>query len=189
MSRSTVKEMNPRYNEEKATQIACYIIKKRGGKINILKLMKLMYLIDRETLLRWGWSLTGDAYVSMPKGMVLSRTYNLVNEESLPTSYWKTYVSAPTRYDVTLIADPEVDELSDAEIGLIDELYEKFGHLNRWVLVDEVHHKLPEWVDPNGSSLGVEYRAVLEESGKSEQEIFETLSELEGLALLEKLVV
>lgn len=182
--------MKPRFNEEKATQFACYLIKRRGGsKINVLKLMKLMYLIDRETLLRWGWSLTGDAYVSMPRGMVLSRTYNLVNEESFPPSYWKTYVSAPENYDVRLIQEPGTDELSDAEIQLIDELYEKYGHMNRWKLVDNVHHQLPEWVDPNGSSIPIEYRAVLEEAGKSEQEVYETISGLEGVALLEKIVL
>ncbi len=148
-----------------------------------------MYLIDRETLLRWGWSLTGDAYVSMPKGMVLSRTYNLVNEESFPISYWQTYISAPEHYNVSLIKDPETGELSEAEIALIDEMYEKFGYLSRWKLVDDVHHHLPEWIDPNGSSIPVEYRAVLQEAGKSEQEVYETISELEGVALLEKLVL
>lgn len=155
--------------------------------MNVLKLMKLMYLADRETLVRWGWSLTGDAYVSMPKGMVLSRTYNLVNEETWPTSYWKTHISAPEGYNVNLIDEPGTDELSAAEMELIDEIYEKFGYLNRWVLVDKIHHHLPEWVDPDGSSIPIEYRSVLEEAGKSEQEVYATMSELEGVALLEKL--
>ncbi len=69
--------MNRKFNEKKATQLAVLLLGKRGGEMDLLDFIKLMYLIDREALFRWGSYITGDRYVSMCKGMVLSETYDL----------------------------------------------------------------------------------------------------------------
>ena len=37
----------------------------RGGKMSYMKLLKLLYLVDREALLRWGRPVSTDRYVSM----------------------------------------------------------------------------------------------------------------------------
>jgi uncharacterized phage-associated protein len=179
--------MKPKFNEERATQLACLLLEKRGGKMSILKLMKLMYLIDREALVRWGWSITSDNYSAMPYGMVLSSTYSLVNEESTSSSYWKRFITAPQNYDVNLIEVPEYDELSKAELELIRELYNKWGHKNRWYLVNEVHHKLAEWKNPNGSSIPVTYQEVFVENKIPEEDFSIFLEELEDLALVEQI--
>ncbi len=36
--------------EEKVAQMAAYLLQKRGGKMSYLKLMKLLYLSDRESM-------------------------------------------------------------------------------------------------------------------------------------------
>lgn len=180
--------MKLRFNQEKATQIACLLLKKNGGRMAHLKLMKLMYLIDRKSLLRWGWSMTGDKYVSMKNGMVLSNTLDLINEESIPQSYWKEHITPPDNYIVDLIDTPEIDELSISEISLIDEVYAEFGDKNRWYLVDEVHHRLPEWIKTD-SSIPVEYAEVLSFEHKSKEEIDEILSEMEAVSQLEHITI
>jgi hypothetical protein len=44
-----------RFNDpEKATEAAAKFLKLRGGRMSYLKLIKLLYLLDREALLRWG---------------------------------------------------------------------------------------------------------------------------------------
>jgi len=55
--------------------------------MSYLKLIKLLYIIDREALLRWGRPLTGDRYVSMDHGPVLSQTLNLITEEPRPDEH------------------------------------------------------------------------------------------------------
>ena len=155
--------------------------------MSYMKLLKLMYLVDREALLRWGRSMTADNFVSMPRGPVLSQTLNLITEEKLGESYWKRFISAPQEYNVSLLEEPEFDELSRADVELIDELYGKFGGWNRWDLV-RYTHDLPEWTDPKGSSIPIDYRRVLEVGGKSEQEVFEIISDLEEVALFEHIV-
>jgi uncharacterized phage-associated protein len=69
------------FNEAKATQAAARLLKLRGGSMSYIKLMKLLYLADREALIRWGRPITTDRYVSMDNGPVLSRIYNLIRNE------------------------------------------------------------------------------------------------------------
>jgi len=184
--------MFPRFNEEKTTQIAGMLLKLAGGRMYYLKLMKLMYLIDREGLLRWGWSMTNDRYVSMDNGCVLSVTKNLMTEESLGESYWKRFISAPLRWQVELIAEPETYELSQAERELIEEQYHKFqdmfGHWgaeDRWQLA-KYTHDLPEWSNPHGSSLPIDYETVLIGAKVDRDRVREILQSLEEFAEFER---
>lgn len=72
-----------RFNERRATEAAAKFLKLRGGRMSYLKLIKLLYLLDREALLRWGRPVTTDRYVSMDNGPVVSRIYDLIREEPL----------------------------------------------------------------------------------------------------------
>lgn len=181
--------MTPKFDEAKATQLAGKLLKLRGtGRMHYLKLIKLMYLIDREALVRWGWSMTGDRYVSMEHGQVLSGTYDLIRDERLGESYWKKFISPPLgEYEVQLINEPESTELSEAEHGLIDEIYGKFGRKNRWWLRDYTH-RLPEYRETTGPSLDVDYSSVLKAVlHKSDDEIRSILDDLGAIADLETL--
>lgn len=50
--------MRPRFNEAKSAQLAAVILQMRGGTMHYMKLIKLMYLVDREALISWGRPLT-----------------------------------------------------------------------------------------------------------------------------------
>lgn len=178
--------MLPRFNERRATEAAAKILRLRGGRMSYLKLIKLLYLLDREALLRWGRPVTTDRYVSMDNGPVVSRIYSLIREEPVPGTnpVWRQYISAPTNYEVALVAEPEPDELSRAEESLIEEVFSKFGKLSRWDLVN-LSHDLPEWQNPNGSAIPIEYRDILRAGSKTESEIAAVESELDALAAAE----
>ena len=101
--------MRLRFNEAKATEAAARLIELRGGKMSYRKLINLLYLADREALLRWGRPITTDRYVSMDHGPVVSNVYELIRAEPQPGSgqYWRRFVSAPdANYDVSLLAPP-----------------------------------------------------------------------------------
>lgn len=53
--------------------------------------------------------------------------------------------------------------------------------MNRWQLV-RLTHKLPEWKDPQGSAIPINYRDILKAGGKSELEIAAIEDELAELA-------
>jgi uncharacterized phage-associated protein len=177
------------FKEAKATQAAAHLLKLRGGRMKYLKLVKLLYLADREALLRWGQPLTTDHYVSMEYGPVVSRTYALISNEPQPgaPSFWRDHIATVEDWDVQLVHDPSDDELSLAEESLLNEIFEKHGHKNRWRIVDETH-KFPEWKDPNGSSIPIEYSEILRAGQKSEAEINEIIEGLDSLAEAEMIL-
>ncbi len=157
--------------------------------MSYIKLIKLLYLLDREALLRWGRPVTTDRYVSMDNGPVVSRIYDLIREEPAPgtDSIWRHYISASQGWEVALVEQPETDELSRVEEALIDEIFGKFGKLSRWDLV-RLSHELPEWQDPNGSAVPIQYRDILRAGNKTESEIAAVEAELESLATTEAML-
>jgi len=155
-----------------------------------MKLIKLLYLADREALKRWGRPVTTDRFVSMTHGPVLSQVLDRINSGSAPgePSPWSELISAPDGYDVRLAAPtvaPADDELSEAETELLAEVFEGYGHRNRWELVELVH-ALPEWKDPEGSSIPFEYGDVLRAMGSPETEVEAVERNLEAVAFADR---
>ena len=64
--------MNFRFNISKATEAACLLLERAGGHLNIMKLVKLMYLLDRLSIDRRGMPVAGGDYLSMRNGPVTS---------------------------------------------------------------------------------------------------------------------
>lgn len=159
--------MEPEYRQDKTTQAACILLKKRDKPMSYLKLIKLLYLADRAALLKWGRPISFDAYVSMDQGPVLSRTYDLINHGPPPgpDSYWHQFISDPVRYKVSVKAECPDGALSEAEKRLLDQIYERFGQMGRWELVDWMHSNLQEWVDPHGSMIPLSYHDILVTGG------------------------
>ena len=65
------------FTTRKVAQMAAYFAECSGGTINILKLIKLMYLADRESMHRHGTPISFDRFVSMDHGPVPSQSLNL----------------------------------------------------------------------------------------------------------------
>jgi uncharacterized phage-associated protein len=152
--------------------------------MSYMKLVKLLYLIDRQSIINWGRPVTFDTYVSMPHGPVLRKTLDLINEGIHPghKTYWHSFISAPEKYEVKLKKVPPPDELSDAEIRLSHEIFKEYGHMTRWELSDYTHN-LPEYKNPQGSALAIFYQDILVKgAGKTWEEVEEILNELECLA-------
>ena len=177
-----------RFNEVKATQAAGRLLTRRGGRMSYMKLIKLLYLADREALGRWGRPITTDKYVSMDKGPVLSHVLDRINEGSAPNdpSFWAEHITHCEDYCVSLAKNPGDGKLSEAEDKVLDEIFEKFGNMTRWELVDYVH-TLPEWKNPNGGALPIEYRDILKALKKKPADIDAIEGELAALAEIDSL--
>src|SRR5690606_36411558 len=138
-------------------------------------LIKLLYLAERKSLVERGVPITGDRFVSMDNGPVLSKTYDIINMGTPVNrpSPWYELMSEPERYEVHVTSeDIDFDELSEYECNVLRDVFKRFGKMNKWKLVEETHN-LPEWSDPSGSSLPIEYEAILRFSGVSEERIKE----------------
>lgn len=114
----------------------------------------------------------------------MSRVLDLATEGDEPGSRgdWSRHIRQPENYEVTLQKDPGQDELSAAEVEVLDKVFREYGAKSRWELVD-LTHKLLEWQDPQGRAIPSTYRDILKVGGKSELEIATIEDELEGLAV------
>ncbi len=152
------------FNERKAAQAASRLIQLSGGEMNYLALMKLLYLVDREALIRFGKPVTGDRVLAMKHGPVLSRVYDLVSckKHHLPTSEWHNFIPRPSAYVCTLrfAGVPDLSALSEAELAVLDAVFAAHRAKSEWELV-EFTHRLPEWRDPKDTSVSIPFEDIL----------------------------
>lgn len=154
--------------------------------MHYIKLVKLLYMLDREALSRWGRTVTTDRYVSMDNGPVVSQIYDLITDEPNPDrpTVWSQFISRPEEYQVNLLREAPRSELSAAEENLIREIFETYGSWYRWKLV-AFTHDFPEYTYPEGSSIPIEPKDILKAVGKTPAEIAEVEKELEFLSYSE----
>jgi uncharacterized phage-associated protein len=155
----------PGYNVRKAAQFTAFFAQKQGGSINVLKLAKLLYLADREFMSRYDFPILFDHFVSMPHGPVTSMTLNYINGMEEDRDHWSDFVESRAGYQVGVSRQhmllDELDELSDAEIHVMEATWDQFGHMSSWEIRDWTHTNCPEWEDPHGSSYPIPYVRVL----------------------------
>ena len=178
--------MYPRFRQAKTTQLACEFLRLAGGRMSYMKLIKLLYLVDRRSLLERGVPVTYDRYVSMQHGPVLSETLDLINYGSNPSeeSYWEAHIDQDSQYEVSLKGDCPVDELSDAELDLARTVCAEFGTMDRWAVVDYLH-RLPEWRDPGEVRvLPIRYEDILVHE-KTPEESEQIIGDLRALGAAE----
>lgn len=177
------------YSEKKAAQIAAYFIYREGGQIEILKLMKLMYLAERESISEYGEPMTGDRLVSMPHGPVLSCTLDHVNNfiES-GDGGWNYWIKDRENHILALKIEENLPdillELSEADIAILDDTFKEFGGMSSFELRDYTHDKCIEWEDPDYSSSPIPYSRVLKCVGYSPEataEITQKINEQQRL--------
>lgn len=168
------------FDERKTAEAAAYLLRLRGGRMPYMKLIKLLYLADRESLVETGYPITGDIQLSMNFGPVLSHVLDAIHYGS---PVWNEYVSVPDGYDVSLVStahDVALDELSPYDRAMLGRVNDTVGSLDQWALV-RYTHQLPEWENPNGGAVPIDPRIVLQEAGRSDREIQEVAAEVEAI--------
>jgi len=71
---------------------------------------------------------------------------------------------------VSELERPDYDELSNAELAVLDRVHEQFGSMGRFQIRDYTHDHCPEWQDPQGSSYPIHPKDLFLAVGKSVEE-------------------
>ena len=143
---------------EKNVQLINFFAIKEGGKIDYIKVLKLIYLSDKYMLCRHGRMITGDRYAAIKKGPVPSATKdvaegivkNSVADEDFPVSkdYCNQYVGHADEWNIESRKDFDDSMFSSAELQAMESVYGKFGSKNKWDLV-KLTHEFYEWKKHN----------------------------------------
>jgi uncharacterized phage-associated protein len=179
-----------KFNDRKAAQVGAYFLRKAGGTLPHMKLMKLMYLANRAQLEKYAQSLYGDSMSSMDYGPILSQTLNLINGTQSSKDGWKHWISDRANYKVKLVREfskrEELDEISNAEIDTLKAIWKQFGKLDQFQLSDYCHENCGEWTHPQGSSTPIAYEDVLRAVGWKKQPAKRAAEDIESQQRLDR---
>ena len=181
--------MQFKFHPEKAVEAAAIFLKLHGKPMKYLGLLKLLYMADRVALKRLEQPITGDRYVSMNYGPVLSTVYDLIKGYQISNANdWIKYISTGNEYkDVCLLGDPGNEELCEEEEEIIQEVYKTHGHFDRFDLA-ELTHLFPEWQYPNGGAIPIQVEDILKHLGKTDEEVEEIRQALEREVYLDQIL-
>jgi len=136
------------FDYKKATQALNYFAEKSGGKINIMKALKLIYFADRYHLRKYGRLITNDTYYAMDNGPVASGVKDIAEESNFTgkeaQNYASNYIASSAKYYFVSKQSVDKSELSVSDIEALGYAWDKFGHLDEWAIVD-LTHKYPDW--------------------------------------------
>src|SRR5690349_12464950 len=110
--------------------------------MDLMVLLKCLYLADRMSLQKTGFPITGDRMVSMDWGPVLSSTYDETKKkrQANPDDLWFEYVSERKNHTLFAVKEnPETDELSKFERGVLTEVHAEFGDKDPFAISDWTH--------------------------------------------------
>jgi len=144
------------FNERTVAQMAAFFLDKNRGPMSVLKLMKLLYLAERESLSRDGSPICGDRLVAMQHGPLLSMTYALASGFEKGEE-WSAWVADKENHDVSLeqsIGTESLDEMSASSMDILETIWSKFGKFNQWEIRDYTHNNCPEWINAWKASGG-----------------------------------
>ena len=160
------------FDIRKTISAVAFLMKREGGRLDMFLTLKMLYLADKEALVKWGKPITGDSFVSMDKGPVLSRTYNLFKgKDSEYQAQWNAAFTE--RLDNSIYPNGAVDLelLSEREMEALETARIQINSLAPGAVADWLHRICPEWQDPQGSSIPIDPDTILRKAGKTENEL------------------
>jgi uncharacterized phage-associated protein len=182
--------MFPRFDPTRTIQAAAVLLKTSPShRMSRLRLLKLLYIADRETLQEAGRPITGDRAVAMKNGPVLSRTYDLIKGADLAAPEWERFFRNADRWEVELIDEPGVGELSKYEIEKLQDVACRFEACDDWEVAEHTHG-FPEWQKnrPDGNTQRpIPLEDLLEAVGLAEHQS-DLLAEAQALSAFDSLL-
>lgn len=170
------------FDHAKARAAAEFLLSLDGGRMDLLRLVKLLYLSEREALQRRGEPIFGGRFVSMDHGPVPSDALNMVRAASGARGSRLSQV----HYSVVLDGEPDLGPLCEEDETILRAVSDRHEGISTWDLV-ELTHALPEWREPpKGSALPLDLADVLTILGRP-QDVERLASTAEELTLLNKL--
>ncbi len=136
--------MEFRFQFERTLAAAAELLKTSPARrMNYMRLLKLLYIADREMLAQHAQPITGDRVVAMERGPVLSHTYELILGKTAQAADWSRFIRRE-HFEAVLAEDPGSKQLSKAVVAKLHEIAVRYEDMDEWAMVEETH-KLAEW--------------------------------------------
>lgn len=180
--RSVSVEVNFPFDAQKATEVAAAFLSLTGGRLNVMKLVKLVYLLDRKAIAARGIPVVGGTYFSLRNGPITSELLDLINYRYAKESSWGRFISRRLSYDVILFASPGIEHLSVFETDLIITISREFSDASQWYMRDWCHKYCGEWTELQQGRQPIFISKLAEQVGRQADEVLENAGEQQFLA-------
>ena len=155
--------MSFRFELAKTVQAAALLLSREPAQTTeYLRLLKLLYIADRESLKETRRPITGDEVSAMEYGPVLERTYDLIKPEC-KVDGWKKFIET-NGYDVHLVGDPGKGQLALYERKKLADVSHRYKD-HTWKQLSDLTHDFPEWHNPGKTSIPIPLRSILKALG------------------------
>ena len=158
------------FRSRKAAQLCAYFAAKTAGvksagTIERLKLIKLLYFAERKFISENHHPMLFDEYYSLEHGPICSSALDGING-IIHGEIWDNYIARNGNIVVAIksLSRDEMDEVSDAELTVIDEIWKEFGHLTPSQLRNYSHRNCPEYTETKGR-VAISYKQILRAVG------------------------
>jgi uncharacterized phage-associated protein len=135
------------------------------------RLLKLLYIADRESLNEIARPIIGTPTTAMDQGPLHSQVYNLIKGDQHPAEeMWAHFIKSTHPY-VSLVADPGVAHLSRYDVQKLEEVSERYRGTSDAELT-RISHEFPEWKKNHvpRSSKPIPMEDILDALGKAGKE-------------------
>jgi uncharacterized phage-associated protein len=152
------------FRSRKAAQMAAHFACLSGGTIEKLKLIKIIYLAERECISRHARPMLFDEFYSLPQGPICSATLNGIDGR-LDGNVWDSYIARNGNIVVAVraIGRQDLDEVSDAEFDVLSKAWQMFGPMTASTVRNFTHTpgNCPEYTEvPLGTRLPITYEKI-----------------------------
>ena len=169
-----------RFDFEKSLQAAAYLLHLEEGRMPYLRLVRLMYVAERELLAQTATPLTGDIYKATERGPILGHVLDLILGKGSRSAEWECFIKR-SGYAVKLVSEPGRGRLSGDVVDKLAEVSQRYRDRGDWTPRD-LAHEFPEWersLPGEGSAL-IALKDILDAQGEG-QETLDLISEGEAV--------
>lgn len=133
-----------------------------ASQMNFIRVLKLLYLAEREALKEIARPIIGDSVVATERGPVMENVYSLLRGQHSEFKKFSQHFNT-VRYNLVMHLQPDVGELSEYEIETIQRIANQHEDADEWDLVQFARNYLPEWQknDPGKSSKAIPIEDIL----------------------------
>jgi uncharacterized phage-associated protein len=147
------------FRSRKAAQVSAIFLARAGGRMDKMKLIKLLYLTERESLAKRGRPIFYDEFYSLKDGPICSNALDGLNGQ-LDKHVWSAYVRKEGSKDILLVAEREHDEISESDFDILDSVWDQFGFMTTSQVRRWTHLHCPEYREVSLGCLPIDYRQI-----------------------------
>jgi uncharacterized phage-associated protein len=167
------------FDADKAIQaIGVLMTHDHVSQMNFMRVLKLLYLAEREVLRETGRPIIGDSVIATERGPVMENLHSLLHGQHSNFKSFSEHFNT-VRYNLVMHLQPDIGELSEYEIDMIRRIASQHEDEDEWELVQFTRDHLPEWQknNPGNSSKAISVEDILVAIGKNDAEIKQIIAD------------